>query len=150
MVIAITNIRYLWDHLIFIMGIPILVRWHLYTGKAPSHVTYISYSRHDQTIVRMFSVLKMYSMVILWGRYSTVHYIVVKFLKKYQQKTSPSYGLSFVDPASGWYSASVPVIINAISYYNRLHYNGTQLYLVSPHTKVQMIFLSNIHNRFPP
>ena len=32
-----------------------------------------------------------------------------------------------VDPASDWYSTSVPVIIDTISYYIGLRYNGTQL-----------------------
>ena len=52
---------------------------------------------------------------------------------KYSQKTSHSspararYGVSFVYPTSDWYSASVPVIINVISYNIRLRYNGTRL-----------------------
>ena len=37
--------------------------------------------------------------------------------------------LSFVDPASGSYSARVPVIIYAIFYYIGLRYNGTRLYI---------------------
>ena len=37
------------------------------------------------------------------------------------------YGVSFVGPASDWYSASVPVIIYAISY-NIGPYHNTQLY----------------------
>ena len=36
--------------------------------------------------------------------------------------------MSFVDPASDWYSASVPVIIYVISYNNGPRYNGTRLY----------------------
>ena len=36
------------------------------------------------------------------------------------------YGVSIVDPASDWYSASVPVIIYAISYNTGPCYNGTQ------------------------
>ena len=38
------------------------------------------------------------------------------------------YGASFVDPASDWYSASVPVNISLISYNIGPHYNGTWLY----------------------
>ena len=38
------------------------------------------------------------------------------------------YGVSFVDPAYDWYSASVPVIIYVISY-NIGPHNGTQLYM---------------------
>ena len=34
----------------------------------------------------------------------------------------------FVDPTSDWYSASVPAIVNAISYFIGLRYNGTWLY----------------------
>ena len=38
------------------------------------------------------------------------------------------YGLSSVDPASDWYSASVPAIIYAISYNIEPRYDGTRLY----------------------
>ena len=34
-VIPIINIRWVWDCLVFIMGIPILVRWHLYIEACP-------------------------------------------------------------------------------------------------------------------
>ena len=49
------------------------------------------------------------------------------------QKTSHStpfrarYGLSFVESASHWYSASVSVIIYVISYYIGAPYNGSRL-----------------------
>ena len=52
------------------------------------------------------------------------------FSHKYSQTTPPSspvrarYGVSFVDPASDWYSASVPVIIHVISYNTGSRYNG--------------------------
>ena len=36
--------------------------------------------------------------------------------------------MSFVDPASDWYSVSVPVIIDVISYNIGPSYNGTWLY----------------------
>ena len=39
------------------------------------------------------------------------------------------YGLCFVDPASDWHSASVPVIIYVISYNIGPHYNNTRLYV---------------------
>ena len=61
-------------------------------------------------------------------------YNEVNDLKKYSPKTphsSPvkaSYGVSFVDPASDWYSTWVPGIIYAISYYIGPCYNGIQLY----------------------
>ena len=38
--------------------------------------------------------------------------------------------MSFVDPTSDWYFASVHVIIHEISYNIRLHYNGTRPYLL--------------------
>ena len=53
------------------------------------------------------------------------------FSHKYSQKTphsSPvraSYGVSFVNPASDWYSSSVPVNNYVISYNNEPSYNGT-------------------------
>ena len=42
------------------------------------------------------------------------------------------YGVSFVDPASDWYSASVPVIIYVLSYNIGPRYNGIHLYLSMP------------------
>ena len=59
------------------------------------------------------------------------------FSQKYSQNTPYSspikatymYVVSFVYPASDWYSVSVPAIIYAISYYIRPHYDGTWLYL---------------------
>ena len=39
------------------------------------------------------------------------------------------YGVSFVDPAYDWYSAWVPGIICAISYYIEPRYSGTLLYV---------------------
>ena len=41
--------------------------------------------------------------------------------------------LTSLDPASDWYSASVPVIIHVISYNIGLHYNGIQLYTIMMH-----------------
>ena len=38
------------------------------------------------------------------------------------------YGVSFVDPASDWYSAPIPVINYVISYNIRPGYEGTWLY----------------------
>ena len=60
---------------------------------------------------------------------------MVNFPKKYSQKTSHSspvrsrYVVSFVDPASDWYSAWVHGIIYAISYYIGPRYNGSGLYM---------------------
>ena len=54
-----------------------------------------------------------------------------QFSHKYPQKTSHSslvrarYGMSFVDQASAWYSASVPIIIYGKSYNTEPRYNGT-------------------------
>ena len=41
--------------------------------------------------------------------------------------------MSFVDPASDWYSATVPAIINVISYNIRPRYKGTPLYVEMRH-----------------
>ena len=38
------------------------------------------------------------------------------------------YGVAFVDSVSDWYSASVSVIINEISYNIGLHHHSTRLY----------------------
>ena len=53
------------------------------------------------------------------------------------RKVRTVYGVCFVDPASDWYSASVPVIIYAISYNIGPPYNGTWLYF--EHQKEWMI-----------
>ena len=66
----------------------------------------------------------IYSVVLSWRS---------QFSQNYQQKTPHSmpiracYGVSFVDPASDWYSTSVPAIIYAVSYYIGPCYNSTQL-----------------------
>ena len=44
-------------------------------------------------------------------------------------KTFSNETVSFVDSVSDWYSASVPAIIYALSYYIGPRYNGTRLYL---------------------
>ena len=55
-------------------------------------------------------------------KYNAVSLIRGQFSHRYSQKTPKSspvrarYGLSYVDPASDWYSASVSVIISVISY----------------------------------
>ena len=61
-----------------------------------------------------------------WGqfhsKYSVVPLLYGQYSHKYSQKTPHSspvrarYGVSFVDPASDWYSASVWIIIYEISY----------------------------------
>ena len=56
------------------------------------------------------------------------------FFHKYSQKTPHSapvrgtYGVHFVDPASDWYFASVPVIVYVISYNIGPLYNGILLW----------------------
>ena len=44
------------------------------------------------------------------------------------------YGVTFVDPAFDWYSASVPVNIYVISYNIQPHFNDTQLYFFQEDT----------------
>ena len=61
-------------------------------------------------------------------------FITRSIFHKYSQKkpySSPvraRYGVSFVDPASDWYSASVAVIIYIIYCYIGPRYNGTRLF----------------------
>ena len=63
------------------------------------------------------------------------YYNPSQFSQKYSQKTSHSspvrarYEVSFVNPASDWYSAWVPAIIYAISYYIWLRCNSIWLYI---------------------
>ena len=68
---------------------------------------------------------------IVWCCYNTVH-----FLTNIHRRHPIAHLLgrdilpqSFVDPASDWYSASVPVIIHVISYNIGPRYNGTWLYM---------------------
>ena len=70
-------------------------------------------------------------------RHSAVPLKRCRFSHKYSQKTphsSPvraSYGVSFMDPASDWYSAAPPVIIYVISSNIGPGYNDTLLYMDS-------------------
>ena len=73
----------------------------------------------------------------LSGNFSLKHCVIMWSI--FRQKTPCSspirarYGVSFEDPASDWYSASVPVIIYVICYNIGLCYNGTRLYKVLSH-----------------
>ena len=73
-------------------------------------------------------------------RYSAVPLYRGQFSHKYSQKTPHSspvrarYGVSFMNPTSDWYSASVHVIVHVISYniwviWPRPRYNGTRLHV---------------------
>ena len=70
----------------------------------------------------------------LWkGNTVQSHYNVVNFLTNIY-KSSPvrvRYEVSFVDPESDWYFASISVIINEISYNIGLCYNSTRLWMVN-------------------
>ena len=56
-------------------------------------------------------------------------YNAVIFIKNIRKRHPMSYGVSFRDSASAWYSASVSAMIYAISsYIRRSRYNGTRLY----------------------
>ena len=72
----------------------------------------------------------MWHIYTVWCRYNAVN-----FLTNFSQKTPHSspvrsrYRVSFVGPAPDRYSARVPTIMYAISYYIGSCYNGTQLYL---------------------
>ena len=71
----------------------------------------------------------------LCSQYSEVPLQYGQFSPKYSRKTphgSPvrvRYGVSFVGSASDWYSAAVPAMLCALSYYIILCYNGTWLYI---------------------
>ena len=54
------------------------------------------------------------------------------------------YGVSFVDPAPDWYSASVPVIIYVISYNIGLRYNDNRLFTeyIAENIKIYFCILS--------
>ena len=60
------------------------------------------------------------------------HYKNIAADEMAMQANRPRYGMSFVDPASDRYSASIPVIINAIDYNIWPRYNDTRLYWVLP------------------
>ena len=73
-----------------------------------------------------------YSIIFMLIQCGTV--ITRSIFSQNSQKTPHSstvrsgYGVSFVDPASDWYSASVPVIIYVIHYNIGPRYNGTRLW----------------------
>ena len=52
------------------------------------------------------------------------------FSQKSQKTVRARYGVSFVDPASDWYSTSIPLIIYVMSYNIGPRYNGTRLYKI--------------------
>ena len=54
-----------------------------------------------------------------------------------------SYGVSFVDPASDWYSVSVPVIIYVVFYNIGPNYNDTWLYF-EDWAPVDVVYRSSI------
>ena len=62
--------------------------------------------------------------VIKWGQFSHKH----SQKTPYSSPIRARYGCLFVDLASDWYSASVPVVIYVISYNIGLRYNSTWLY----------------------
>ena len=91
----------------------------------------------DSILLQIFTFLPAGSILqcAQVARYSAVPLKRCQFSQKYQRKTphiSPiraRYWVSFVDPASDWYSASVPAMINAIlTKLDRDWYNGTGLY----------------------
>ena len=69
--------------------------------------------------------------------------ITRSIFSKYSQRTphsSPArarYGVSFVDPRSGWHSDAFLVINHVISYNIRPRYNGTPLYMGHIHRFAQ-------------
>ena len=93
----------------------------------------------------------------MWPYTVRCRYNAVNFLKKYSQRTTHSspvkarYGMSFVDPASDWYSSRVPAIIYAVSYYIGPHNNDTRL--IPSHIHVELFTLNiktlSYHNKAP-
>ena len=99
----------------------------------------------------MFSCAELFSRLLCWGIYWCImwfscgfeyiaknHHRVYIYIVTVTGICVGSHGkvkglffcqpvATLVDPAPGWYSASVCAIINVISYYIRLHCNGTPL-----------------------
>ena len=71
--------------------------------------------------------------------------ITRSIFSKYSQRTphsSPArarYGVSFVDPKSGWHSDAFLVIIHVIYYNIRPRYNGTPLYYRLPSCSLELV-----------
>ena len=65
-------------------------------------------------------------------RYNTVNFFTNIHKRHPIARLLGKVWVSFVDPASDWYSASVPVNIYEISYNIGPRYNGTRLYLSLP------------------
>ena len=76
---------------------------------------------------------KCYIFVWNWSNTVQCRYNSANFLtnihKRFSLPFRVRYGVSFVDPASDWHSASVPVIIYVISYNIGQRYYGTPLYI---------------------
>ena len=94
----------------------------------------------------LYSIICYYT---VWCRNNTVNF-PTNIHKRQTPHGSPvraRYGVSFVDLASDWYSASVPVIIYVIPCNIRLCYNGSWLYLVHHYRQtsdIRCIFVGNI------
>ena len=78
----------------------------------------------------MYGLRHVHTWQVLSDCYKAINFLI--HIHKKTPHSSPvrvRYGVSFVDPGSDWYSASVPVIIYVISYNIGPRYNGTRLYL---------------------
>ena len=126
--ISMLKIRRSQDRFIFNIGIPILVRLHLYIETAPR----LPYTERKHNLVRgTTSLLKLFKSLIhtVWCRYNVVNFLTNIHRHPIARLLGAWYGVSSVDPACDWYSASAPLIIYVISYI-RLRYNSTWLYLI--------------------
>ena len=105
--------------------------WHGYLSQSRLH--FIKVTRLDQRQ----SGLSAYKLCWLSLQiYTQCGAVITRLIShKYSQNipySSPvraRYVVSFLNPASHWYCASVPVIIYVISYNFGLRYNGTRLYI---------------------
>ena len=122
------------------MQLPTWLSWALW-----SKVTHVRWCKTCYQLVSQFisfekevnqNVFFLFQVSVKTSR-SRCRYNAVTFLINIHKKTShsspvrASYGVSFVDQASDWYPASVPLIIYITSYNIGMCYNGTRLYSTS-------------------
>ena len=96
---------------------------------------YMINNNHNLSVRSIFHLTVTQHIVLSYQYTVRCRYNAVSFLTNIHKNTPHSspvmakYGVSFVDPASDWYSASVSVIIYVISYNTGPCYNGNQLHL---------------------
>ena len=74
MAIPVIKMRPWWDRLAFIMGYPLLVKWHLYIETAPGHIAtgttstfYWPFRKYNMISKNLFKIFKSFVVIIAQG-----------------------------------------------------------------------------------